>query len=1094
MLLLAVCGVVMAEDNVVYTFAPVKNSSNTDYTQNYDVTINSLLWSVPGNQSDASRVRIGGKSLDSVDRNIYSKVPISDAVTKITLNHNGKSADKLTVNSITLTVASDENFSNVIETISEPPTIAKQTAGSIDFIASSDSWPANSYYKFTINISNPNNANYGFDITSIIFIKNTDGPEDPNVSFEKDNISVEVGRTINNTLTKPSNLPVTYSSSNTNVATVDENGEVTGVSIGTATITASWAALGNLYNQGSKQYTINVINPTTTTYYKVTSNKQICAGNDYILISYRNNTTGKGYYAIGAQGTSSSVSGSTSVRDALILDEDAMKEDMSEAYISSGSNITYITLGGSKDEWTFTGSDNNKLLGWDNTSSSPNRLDNSGKNTTWIITEDFQVKNAFTGEERYIQLNYNNGKSRFACYTNTQTSAYLYVKEGYQEATSEPVDPEVSFDNESITLEVGETAINGISKPNDLTVTYTSDATGVVTVNAEGVLTGISVGTANITATWAAVEGIYNAGSKSYTVNVIEADPNKPGSEANPYTVAQARSAIDSGDGITGVYAKGIVSEIVTAYNSQYGNISYNISDDGTTTAPQLEAYRGKSYNGENFTSADDIQVGDEVVIYGNLTLYQTSTYEFAADNQLVSLERKNKVTATINKTDLTLSDGENSAEITIIPSGISASYTSSDESVATVSETGIVTAVGAGTAIITASWAVQTIEGATYEAGSEEFEVTVNEPIQCVFEEDYYTRFDFTQNGWGLPEGNKNILKGTGTYKNSGKTVALDGSSNGFYYSKDGFLLLGKRNATLTLPAFDFDVAAIEVTGRSGASASVKQNIFVDQTAVSTETTGAEETNIYFIDKEHQAAGTVYTLTISSSHNTQITEIKVYKKDAFVEMSVTDAGYRTYCDSEGLDFSVASDGMTAYIVEGVEAEGSTNLVLKEVTNVPAATGLLIQAEAGSYYVAKSAATAKEEATSESPVITTDDVKDNQLVGVVESTEIEPSIIVLMNGQEGVGFYKTSKTFTVGANTAYLPLSVLETVAPASSEGGVKTFNLFGFEDDTPTVINSIVADELTGKDTVIYNLHGQRVSRMEKGIYIVNGKKVLVK
>ena len=51
--------------------------------------------------------------------------------------------------------------------------------------------------------------------------------------------------------------------------------------------------------------------------------------------------------------------------------------------------------------------------------------------------------------------------------------------------------------------------------------------------------------------------------------------------------------------------------------------------------------YRGKSYNGANFTSADDIKVGDIVVVKGNLTLYNNSIYEFEADNQLVTLVRE---------------------------------------------------------------------------------------------------------------------------------------------------------------------------------------------------------------------------------------------------------------------------------------------------------------------------------------------------------------------------------------------------------------------------------------------------------------------
>ncbi|MBR3697944.1 MAG: chitobiase/beta-hexosaminidase C-terminal domain-containing protein [Bacteroidales bacterium] len=108
------------------------------------------------------------------------------------------------------------------------------------------------------------------------------------------------------------------------------------------------------------------------------------------------------------------------------------------------------------------------------------------------------------------------------------------------------------------------------------------------------------------------------------------------GTDTDPYSVADARSAIDAGSGVTDVYATGIVSEIVTAFNQEYGNISYNISTDGTTTAAQLQAYRGKSFDGANFTSADDILVGDRVVVKGNLTKHN-DIYEFAQNNQLVS-------------------------------------------------------------------------------------------------------------------------------------------------------------------------------------------------------------------------------------------------------------------------------------------------------------------------------------------------------------------------------------------------------------------------------------------------------------------------
>ena len=170
----------------------------------------------------------------------------------------------------------------------------------------------------------------------------------------------------------------------------------------------------------------------------------------------------------------------------------------------------------------------------------------------------------------------------------------------------------------------------------DAFVVWESSDLDVVTIG-DGVIILQKAGTAKITATFEG-DNNYKPSTKSYTLTVV--DPDQPGtSQDNPYTVAQARAAIDAGTGTQGVYAKGIVSKIVTPFNSQFGNISYNISEDGSETADQLQAYRGFDKDGAWFTSADDVQVGDEVIIYGNLTKYN-NTYEFAANNQRVWYNR----------------------------------------------------------------------------------------------------------------------------------------------------------------------------------------------------------------------------------------------------------------------------------------------------------------------------------------------------------------------------------------------------------------------------------------------------------------------
>lgn len=154
----------------------------------------------------------------------------------------------------------------------------------------------------------------------------------------------------------------------------------------------------------------------------------------------------------------------------------------------------------------------------------------------------------------------------------------------------------------------------------------------------------------------------------------------------------------------------------------------------------------------------------------------------------------------------------------------------------------------------------------------------------------------DFTDNSkWKLPEGSANKATKSQEFSNGTYTVTL-AAQTGYYFNTDGYLMLGKQGSTLTLPKFDFAVSKIEVVGHAGASASVGQNIFVGDKAVSTETKGAAmdtgdknktgdaKTNTYEINAAYQAAGNQYTLKVTSKHNTQITKILVYKQSGAVK------------------------------------------------------------------------------------------------------------------------------------------------------------------------------------------------------------------
>ena len=304
----------------------------------------------------------------------------------------------------------------------------------------------------------------------------------------------------------------------------------------------------------------------------------------------------------------------------------------------------------------------------------------------------------------------------------------LYVKSivVYYIAAPQKDPAGLAYDDEDLSNLVkfgGDFTAPTLTNPHNLTVAYESSNTDVAEVAADGALTIKAVGVAEITASSAETE-TYKAGSAKYTIYVVAHD----GTEADPYTVADARVVIDKvGEtGIADQYVAGIVSEIVTAYNSQYGNISYNISDDGTTTAAQLQAFRGKGINGENFTSEDDVMVGDEVVVKGLLKKYN-NIYEFNADNQLVSLNRT-KTAAGLAYAETAVEKNIGDAAFTNAltnPNNLEVSYSSSATGVATVDENGEVTIVGMGTTTIKATFA----GNASYLADEVSYTLTVNDP-----------------------------------------------------------------------------------------------------------------------------------------------------------------------------------------------------------------------------------------------------------------------------------------------------------------------------------------------------------------------------
>lgn len=118
--------------------------------------------------------------------------------------------------------------------------------------------------------------------------------------------------------------------------------------------------------------------------------------------------------------------------------------------------------------------------------------------------------------------------------------------------------------------------------------------------------------------------------------------------------------------------------------------------------------------------------------------------------------------------------------------------------------------------------------------------------------------------------------------------------ASKGFKQQGKG-VLLGKEGATLTLPAFDFDVEKIVVRKNTGSvSGRVTQNIFVGTQKVSTQTTGADKDQTYKIDAKYQAAGNIYVLKVTNANSTQFSKIEIYKAGPTKTATTLDFGFTT--------------------------------------------------------------------------------------------------------------------------------------------------------------------------------------------------------
>lgn len=187
---------------------------------------------------------------------------------------------------------------------------------------------------------------------------------------------------------------------------------------------------------------------------------------------------------------------------------------------------------------------------------------------------------------------------------------------------------------------------------------------------------------------------------------------------------------------------------------------------------------------------------------------------------------------------------------------------------------------------------------------------------------------------------------------------------------------------------------------------------------------------------------------------------------NATVLYTVGAAGFMTFITEERIQ--VDEDDAKVYIARYVKP----SVILTPCSVVPSWTPVIVEATAGDHVF---------RSTTADP----DDCSTNELKLQWSATPADGTIYALGMKSSVVGFYKVADDQSVPAGKAYLVI----TDPPAEARDVIG----FGFDDDEPTAIEQIESSKISVKaDNQYYNLAGQRVAQPTKGIYIVNGKKVI--
>lgn len=584
------------------------------------------------------------------------------------------------------------------------------------------------------------------------------------------------------------------------------------------------------------------------------------------------------------------------------------------------------------------------------------------------------------------------------------------------------------------------------------------------------------------------------------TNNVIISDGTNRGT--NSLTTTKTSTTITiQGDGTYAVFTGITITPLKTP-----------ISTDVTITDPGTLAKDGTGTFAATSTDADDctktwtssnssvIEITNAstgaytAVGRGTATITCTITPVDTENYGMVSAKRNVSVSApvavTANDVDMTYGDAAKAigAEVSDGYAG-TLTYESANTSVATVDASGEVTAVAVGSTTITIT-APADAEN-LYTAGSPVvISVTVNAPSGLTEfpvgdAVQLYKRIE--TKGTGLPAGWTTDAGNLWHYDvNYGAVAGGKQTGNGV------------QDTNYDMVTEDFDLSGYcepfvyfsHVGNKISSNKATVCKLFVQEGSETpveltiptwfggTNWTFVNSGNIDLSDYAGKTVHFIFRYTPSGTNANGTWEVKDFTIKAYnipsANVTLNKYGYATYCSVNPIDFTNTT-GYTAWRVSNITKEGVITFT-KIADKIKGGQGVVLYNKDADGVNTSDVTVTFDNGT------TVFDSNENKLVGTLAPTNVEAGTAYGLSGNR---FVVNKVSGNISAGKAYIEASSIPTGT------GVKDFTLV-FEDETTGITETRTATR--EEIEAIFNLAGQRMSRMHKGVNIVNGKKILVK